>query len=132
AGDTGLPGLLVLDEPTVFLPRTEIDELFALLREIVADGASVLFVSHDLEEVLEISDRVTVLRDGHIVGTVDASTSHHAELVEMIVGRRLAAIEPQARDLRRGEVVAEVRDAAGGLVDGVSFALHRGEILGLT
>ena len=64
-------GLLVLDEPTVFLPREGIERLFALVREAAAAGAAILFVSHDLDEVREITDRVTVLRDGALVGTVD-------------------------------------------------------------
>ena len=63
-------GLLVLDEPTVFLPREGIELLFSLVRDAAAAGASVLFVSHDLDEVREITDRVTVLRDGALVGTV--------------------------------------------------------------
>ena len=63
--------LLVLDEPTPFLPRVGVDQLFALVRQIVADGASVIFVSHDVAEVMEITDRATVLRDGDVVGTLE-------------------------------------------------------------
>jgi ribose transport system ATP-binding protein len=132
AGETGGGGLLVLDEPTVFLPRTEVDELFGLVREVALSGASVLFVSHDLAEVLEICDRVTVLRDGRVVDTVEARASNHASLVEMIVGGNLAAIQPHARDVRQHEVVAQVVDCAGGIAGGVSLELRRGEILGLT
>ena len=66
----GEGGILVLDEPTPFLPRAGVDRLFALVRQIVRDGASVLFVSHDVDEVMEITDRATVLRDGRVAGTL--------------------------------------------------------------
>ena len=69
SGDRG-HGVLVLDEPTVFLPREGVERLFALVRDAAAAGTSILFVSHDLDEVREITDRVTVLRDGALVGTV--------------------------------------------------------------
>ena len=89
-------GLLILDEPTVFLPKTGTDQLFALIREIVSTGSSVLFVSHDLDEVRQITDRVTVLRDGHVVGTVVTAEVSEAQLVEMIIGRELAALVVRA------------------------------------
>ena len=63
--------MLVLDEPTPFLPRVGVDQLFALVRRIVAEGASVIFVSHDIDEVMEITDRATILRDGALVGVLD-------------------------------------------------------------
>ena len=73
-GDDGRArGLLVLDEPTPFLPAHDVDALFRLVREIVADGASVIFVSHDIDEVLEITDRATVLRDGRVAGVFDTA-----------------------------------------------------------
>ncbi len=66
-------GLLVLDEPTPFLPAHDVEALFRLVREIVADGASVIFVSHDIDEVLEITDRATVLRDGRVAGVFETA-----------------------------------------------------------
>ena len=86
-------GLLVLDEPTVFLPREGVERLFEITRSIVASHASVLFVGHDLEEVREITDTVTVLRDGRVHGTVVTEDASEADLVEMIIGRRLATLE---------------------------------------
>jgi len=83
----GGTGLLVLDETTVFLPADEKDHLFRVVREIARKSASVLFVSHDLDEVREITDTVTVLREGHIQGSVSTSKVTVSELVEMIVGR---------------------------------------------
>ena len=86
-------GLLVLDEPTVFLPREGVERLFAITRSIVEEHASVLFVGHDLDEVREITDIVTVLRDGRVHGTVKTAEASEAEIVEMIIGRRLAQLE---------------------------------------
>ena len=84
--------MLVLDEPTVFLPREGIERLFSLVRDAAAAGASILFVSHDLDEVREITDRVTVLRDGSLVGTVVTAETSETQFVEMIIGRTLAAM----------------------------------------
>ncbi len=125
-------GLLVLDEPTVFLPREGIERLFSLVREAASAGGSVLFVSHDLDEMREITDRVTVLRDGRLVGTVETSATSEAEFVEMIIGRRLSALAADHEDVTLKQVAASVEGLSGASVDGVSFQLHEGEILGLT
>ncbi len=124
--------LLVLDEPTVFLPSDSTEQLFALVREVVADGSSVLFVSHDLDEVLELTDVVTVLRDGRVRATVPTSETDRAELVELIVGRQLTDVvrrEPQAGDR---PIVASVDDVTTDLVRGASLSIRAGEVLGIT
>ena len=130
--DTEGGGILVLDEPTVFLPRTGIDQLFALVREIAASGASVVFVSHDLDEVREITDRTTVLRDGRVVGTVTTTESSEAELVRMIIGRHLEMLEASPHDLLERKVETAVTGLSGGTLRNVSLELHQGEVLGLT
>src|SRR5262249_42358357 len=132
AEDADIGGLLILDEPTVFLPKTGTDQLFDLIREIVATGSSVLFVSHDLDEVRQITDRVTVLRDGRVVDTVVTADVNEAQLVEMIIGRRLVALTSAPHDLTDKKVDVSVRNLVGGNLDGLSFELHRGEVLGLT
>jgi ribose transport system ATP-binding protein len=126
-------GLLVLDEPTVFLPREGVERLFDLVRSAVAEGASVLFVSHDLDEVREITDRVTVLRDGAVVSTVVTSETSTSAFVEMIIGRQLKALaEPvHHADLSGGDVALAVRGISGAAVADVSFEVHAGEIVGL-
>lgn len=135
---TGVRGLLVLDEPTVFLPKDDVEQLFRLVREIAATGSSVLFVSHDLDEVREITDRVTVLRNGRNVGTVVTRNVDKAELVRLIIGHDLQnlTVTPEVvlGHSARSEqpVKAFVDGLSGGLVRGISFSLHRGEILGLT
>jgi ribose transport system ATP-binding protein len=125
-------GLLVLDEPTVFLPKADTDQLFALVREIAAGGSSVLFVSHDLDEVREITDRVTVLRDGRNAGTVTTATTTERELVELIIGHRLEALEAEHQDLTRASVDVAIGGLTGGTLEDVSIELHHGEVLGLT
>jgi len=126
-------GILVLDEPTVFLPREGIERLFTLVREAAAGGASILFVSHDLDEVREITDRVTVLRDGARVGTVVTAETSETQFVEMIVGRRLAAMaEFEHHDLSGKRVGVAVEALTGATVRDVSLDLHEGEVVGLT
>ena len=126
-------GVLVLDEPTVFLPREGLEVLFSLVRDVAAAGASVLFVSHDLDEVREITDRVTVLRDGALVGTVRTRETSETTFVEMIIGRQLAKLgDVEHADMTEGRVGVSVEGLSGATVDNVSFEMHEGEIVGLT
>lgn len=129
-GDT--TGLLVLDETTVFLPADEKDHLFRVVREIARKSASVLFVSHDLDEVREITDTVTVLRDGRVQGSVSTAKVTVSELVEMIVGRAVD-IEQIERRVPAPDARAIVVDDLE--IDGVRYPAiktHAGEVLGLT
>lgn len=126
-------GLLILDEPTVFLPKEGVERLFALVREAAVAGTSVLFVSHDLDEVREITDRVTVLRDGSLVGTVITADTSETQFVEMIIGRRLAALgEIEHADLTAKRVGVAVEGLSGPSVRDVSFEMHESEVVGLT
>jgi ribose transport system ATP-binding protein len=125
-------GLLVLDEPTAFLPRVGIERLFALVREIVHDGGSVLFVTHDLDEVREVCDRVTVLRDGRRAGTAEVADTSVDELVEMIIGHRLERRAAKARTVAGGDVALRARDVCGGILRDVDLDVARGEVLGIT
>jgi ribose transport system ATP-binding protein len=122
--------LLVLDEPTVFLPRTGVEQLFALVRSIVARGASVLFVSHDLAQIQEITDRVTVLRDGRLQGTVATGEATELDLIEMIVGRRFVPVVV-AHPPASGEAYVSVSVEAQNIAP-LELSVHRGEIIGLT
>lgn len=125
--------LLVLDEPTAFLPREGVDRLFALIRGLVAEGASVLLVTHDLDEVREVCDRATVLRDGRVAGSVDVAATSEGELVELIVGHRL---EERRRSRARARVhrsdAVRVRELSGPTLVGLDLDLHPGEVLGVT
>ena len=124
-------GLLVLDEPTPYLPRDGIQRVFQTVREIAARGMGVLFVSHRLEEVFELTDRVTILRDGRIVDSCATDTLDEQKLIERILGFALEQLYPAAHEPKQG-VAMSVSNLSGPDVSDVSFELHRGEILGVT
>jgi ribose transport system ATP-binding protein len=125
-------GLLILDEPTPFLPAHDVETLFKLIREIVADGASVIFVSHDIDEVLEITDRATVLRDGRVAGVFETATMTKAEVIRLIVGRHvdLETMRPPAKTLP--EPSLSISGLSGGVIGLFSVELRMGEVVGLT
>jgi rhamnose transport system ATP-binding protein len=124
--------MLILDEPTASLTEQETEQLFAVLARLREDGVGIIYISHRLDEVFAIADRVTVLRDGHSLGTYDAPTLDRDGLIRLMVGRELSSIFPK-RPLPLGDTVFEVSNltsrAAG--IRGVSFAVRGGEILGL-
>lgn len=124
-------GLLVLDEPTSALPAHEVDLLFAAMRTVAASGVGVLFVTHDLDEVFHITDRVTALRDGRRVATVRTPDLNHDSLVGLVIGRKLGQLYPPSKG-RAGATLLRVSGLSGETVQDVSFDLRRGEILGLT
>ncbi len=128
--------LLILDEPTAVLTPQEVDEFFLTLQQMKKDGHALIFISHKLHEVMEISERVTVLRDGHVAGNTPTSETTKELLAEMMVGRALGArpdlvdIEPGAMRLRLDNVFA-LSDREQVALHGVSFDVHSGEIVGL-
>ncbi|MFC7505740.1 sugar ABC transporter ATP-binding protein [Nocardioides sp. CPCC 206347] len=124
-------GVLVLDEPTASLPVGEVDILLAALRKYAAAGQTIVYVSHRLSEVLELADRVTVLRDGEQVATREVDDLTEEQLVELIVGRGIERVYPERSGTVGEEVVLSVRDLVAGPLRGVDFDLHRGEILGI-
>ncbi len=129
---TGRPGLILLDEPTPFLPRQGVDKLFALVRSISATGSSVIYISHDIDEVMTITDRVTVLRDGRMVGERVTREATHAQIVELIVGRTLARLPANPHDRRPAAAETVIRWLTGKTLKPTDFAVGRGEILGVT
>jgi rhamnose transport system ATP-binding protein len=123
--------LLIMDEPTSSLATDDIEQLLELAGRLCARGTAILFISHKLDEVFRISDRITVLRDGKVVGTRKSASSSSAEIVTMMVGRDLAAVSRKSVDAA-GEPLLEVRDLASPAVfEPVSFDLSKGEVLGL-
>lgn len=129
--DVDQPGLLVLDEPTASLNRGEVDALFREVRRVADQGAGVLFVSHMLDEVLELADRVTVLRDGKVVAAGEPATSlDERRLVELIVGRPVADLYPNAIQVA-GRPVLEVENVFGTSLRAVTLKVHEGEVLGV-
>lgn len=133
SGGGHTPGLLVLDEVTAFLPSEGRAQLFDLIRDIAAGGDSVMFVSHYLEEVLDITSRVSVLRDGRLVDTVETASLDSERLVEMIIGRALRReLGVRRETLPDSDVSAQVTSLTGDALEPVDFAIRRGEVLGVT
>jgi ribose transport system ATP-binding protein len=124
-------GVLVLDEPTAYLPFDGVGRLFDASREAAKNGTGVIFVSHRLEEITTLTDRVSVLRDGHLAGTVDTASVTEAQLIEMIVGRKLTE-SVRSEAVTGDNVILRVDGLTGRTVRDVSFSLRRGEVLGLT
>lgn len=125
-------GLLVLDEPTAYLPEDDKEHLFQLIRDVVGTGQSVLFVSHYLEEVLEITNHVTVLRDGSLVGEFPSRELTTDRLVSLIIGRVLEEDVAARTPSIQGKVGIKISGLIGGIVRGVDFQILEGEIVGLT
>ena len=126
------PRLLIMDEPTSSLSEVEIEKLFMIMRELKSRGISIIFISHKLEEILAITDRVVVLRDGRNAGDVITSETDRGMLITSMVGRSLDdSIVPHRPD-RGDSLVLELVDFSGPpFIEDVSFKLYRGEIIGL-
>jgi ribose transport system ATP-binding protein len=124
-------GVLVLDEPTATLHGPEAARLFDVIRTIRNHGGTVLYVTHRLQEVFAIADRVSVLRDGRRVATEAVGDLDHDRLVQLILGRSVDSLYPSPPPLR-DDVALEVKGVAGGSVQDLTLTLHRGEIVGLT
>jgi ribose transport system ATP-binding protein len=123
--------VLIMDEPTAALTETEIDDLFRIIRQLREEGVGVVHISHRLEELKQISDRITVMRDGRYVDTVATADTPIDQIIRMMVGRTIYESAPEVPDLKEREVVLEVRHLSRGrAVRDVSFTLRRGEILG--
>ena len=124
-------GILIMDEPASALSETERERLFALIGRLKKRGITILYVSHSLEEVFRLADRVTVLKDGELVFTRRIPETSPEEVITGMVGRKLDHLFPPSTGVP-GDVLLEVHDLrSGGEVDGVSFALRSGEILGV-
>jgi rhamnose transport system ATP-binding protein len=123
--------ILIMDEPTSSLTLHEVEELFAIVRQLRAAGTAVVFISHRLEELFALADRVTILRDGTYVGTRSMGEVTPDDLIRMMVGRTLGELFPK-QAVAPGEVILEVENlGVEGSFSGVSFQLRRGEILGM-
>jgi len=123
--------VIVMDEPTSALSPREIDKLFALIAQLRERSVGIVYVSHKLEEILRISDRVTVLRDGEVVGTEQTADLDEPRLIAMMVGRELAEEGPRIR-AGCGPVVLEVKGLTTARVKDVSFQVRQGEIVGFS
>ena len=127
--------LLILDEPTAVLTPQEVEEFFAILRRMRQQGKTVIIITHKLAEVLAISDEVTVMRDGRVVGSLQTKDTNAAELARLMVGREVL-LRVEKTDAEPGGPTLKVHDLTvtareGNAVDGVSFEVRSGEILGI-
>ena len=123
--------IILMDEPSATLTKKELDALFQIIRDLKAKGIAVIYISHRMEEIFEICETVTVMRDGQIIGTRDVDKVSSKELVEMMVGRELDSAFP-GRNVEIGEEVLRVENLCRrDRRQNVSFSLHRGEVLGI-
>lgn len=123
--------VLIMDEPTAALTEAEIAELFRTIRQLRDKGVGIVYISHRLEELKQIADRITVMRDGRYVGTEDAQTIAIDRIISMMVGRTIFESTPEVPEHPDEEVVLEVKNLnRGSAVRDVSFKLRKGEILG--
>ena len=129
--------LLGLDEPSAALTDIEVEGLFAIMRKLIGEGKSIIFISHKMREVLHISDRITVLRLGEVVGTVNRADTDGQKLANMMIGKELSESQYEKKDASGADVVAELSHAdydkehkhSG--VNDMSLKIHRGEIVGI-
>ena len=129
--------LLVLDEPSAALTDIEVEGLFAIMRKLIGEGKSIIFISHKMREVLHISDRITVLRLGEVVGTVNRADTDGQKLANMMIGKELSESQYEKKDASGAEVVAELshvdyaKEHKHSGVNDMSLKIHRGEIVGI-
>jgi D-xylose transport system ATP-binding protein len=131
--------ILVLDEPTAALTESEVKTLFTILRNLKARGVGMIYISHKLDEVFEMSDRITVLRDGKTIGTHHAADLTKDKVIALMVGREVGDIFPKTAH-EFGETALEVRNLTAfdpdnpnkKLVDNISFSVRKGEVLGIS
>lgn len=122
--------LIIMDEPTSSLSENEVEILFRMIRKLTQQGVAVIYISHKIEEIMEICDRLSVYRDGHYIGTRLISEIDHGTIVSMVVGRELTNLFPKSEP-NIGEVILDVKNLSKyGKFRDVSFQLHKGEILG--
>ena len=128
------PELIILDEPTSALAKREVTQLYQIMRNLIADGKTIIFISHRLEELFELGDRITVFKDGAYIGTRNMRDINEDDLIRMMVGRSLNNVfPPSVCEVDDSRIIFEVKDLTDTehKLNHVSFQVHRGEILGI-
>lgn len=123
--------ILILDEPTEALHATEVRVLFDAVKKLAAEGAGIIFISHRLDEVLELADRIVVLRDGVKVADEPRAGIEHEHLVELVTGVNAGEAETGRTDRTHGEVVLDIEGLWGEVLDGIDLTVHAGEVVGV-
>ena len=121
--------LLIMDEPTAPLTDEEVEQLFKIIRELKSQGMTIIYISHRLDELFVVADRVAIMRDGEMITVKNINEIDKPMLIQYMVGRQLKETFPQ-RDIHYGDVILEAKDFCGETVGPVSFQLRKGEILG--
>jgi len=121
--------VVIMDEPTAAITVSEQEKLYKLVHKLKEEGVTIIYISHRLEELYEICDRVSVLRDGQYITTKDLRDTNKHDLIKLMVGRELSSAYP-AKKPPKDEVVLEVNNLSGNGVENINFKLHKGEILG--
>ncbi|MFP4564207.1 MAG: sugar ABC transporter ATP-binding protein [Spirochaetia bacterium] len=123
--------IIIMDEPTSAITDAEVKKLFQIIEYLTSQGVSIIYISHKMDEIFRIADRITVLRDGEYIGTYDKDRISRTELISAMVGREIKNIFPK-NEVEIGETLLEVKDlTVEGLFSPVSFSVRRGEILGI-
>lgn len=123
--------MIIMDEPTSSLDSEETKKLFQIIRDLKQQGVSIIYISHRMEEIFEICDRVSVFRDGEFIISTELSQTNKAELISYMVGRKVDSIFPK-EDVEIGETVLKVENLSGNGFKDISFEVHAGEILGFS
>ena len=131
-GWTSAANVLVLDEPTAALQEEEVRTLFDAVRAIVAEGSGIIFISHRLDEVVELADRAVVLRDGKVAANLVRGEFDRASLVSLVAGAEETSLLRAARHVEGGDVVLDIKQLQGVNLEGISLSLRAGEIVGVT
>lgn len=123
--------LIIFDEPTALLANEEVEELFGIIRQLKSEGTGIVYISHRMEEIFEICDTVTVLKDGKCIDTMLVSETNEDDLVAKMVGRKIEDMY-SIKHMKPGKKVLEVKDLSRhGIFENINFDLHSGEVLGL-
>lgn len=123
--------VLIMDEPTAALNNTEVEDLFRIIRQLQSQSVGIIYISHKMDELRQISNRITVMRDGHYIATLPTTSTSVETIISMMVGRQLDDSGPMIGNTSKNDIVLEVKGLQRGkLIKNVSFTLRKGEILG--
>ena len=123
--------ILIMDEPSAPLTQAEAESLYALVEKLKASGVTIVYISHRMKEVFRLSDRITVMRDGQVIETLNTADTNLDELVKLMVGRELTETYPIRKDCVSDEVLLEVENLSGNGVHDINLQIRKGEVLGL-
>ena len=123
--------LIIFDEPTAPLSNREVEILFRQIAKMKEKGITIIYISHRLDEIFEIADRVSVMRDGEMIETLEISQTDKEKLIQLMVGRPMNAVYPQRPPFKGDEVILETKALSGNGVENISLKIYKGEVLGL-